>query len=187
MRSTGSLLLVVLVLCGCCSSSRPHHGRPDESARSEDDHLVRLFDAAIKDFGRKVSEQRARGWAPTVPLSSDEPRRPVARVDRIRNDTHLHVDTRSLTDRLGAGLVDQGLLKVVASPSDLPDSAMEEETLGAQDVTSFLVTGRIESGVTRTDGARTTTLVVSLRLVDVRTREVVIHSRSEGRQVVEER
>ncbi len=51
--------------------------------------------------------------------------RPVLLVDNVRNNTHEHIDTKSITDKIRTCLLKYGRAKITAR-SDVPDSILQE-------------------------------------------------------------
>ena len=52
--------------------------------------------------------------------------RPVIFVDHVRNSTHEHIDTKSITDKIRTILLRNGKVKITAR-SDIPDSLLQEQ------------------------------------------------------------
>jgi uncharacterized protein (TIGR02722 family) len=52
--------------------------------------------------------------------------RPVIFVDHVRNNTHEHIDTKSITDKIRTILLKHGKARITAR-SDIPDTLLQEQ------------------------------------------------------------
>lgn len=173
MRRLAAFVALAL-LAGCSGSPKGHDGPAGGGGPMvEDEPFAQEFDAAARDLARKVEEKSASGWPAGVPLSSEQPARPVVRLEQLMNRSPRHVDMTRLEDLVMQRLLDGGRVKVLAKGVESTDGPF------------LLLEGSLDESVERTEDQVTRDVTVSLRIVDPRQRAVVVQSRSEFKRVEE--
>ena len=106
--------------------------------------------------------------------------RPVIFVDNVRNNTHEHIDTKSITDKIRTVLLRQGKVRVTAR-SDIPGSILKEQEFQSSNLAApetivkmgklagaqFILYGAIISIAKRTGGKRDVWFKITLNLANV--------------------
>ena len=108
-------LVVTLVLAvGCASEGTKVRYRDVDSER------------LTPDFGATDLHLITEKMVNSLVLSPVLDGQPVVYVDYVRNNTHEHIDTKSITDRIRTVLLKHGKVKITAR-SDIPDTLLQEQ------------------------------------------------------------
>jgi uncharacterized protein (TIGR02722 family) len=109
------LPLVLFLAVGCATTGT--------KVRYEDPGAVERLTA---DFGstdlHMIVEEMVNSMASNPILDG----RPVIFVDHVRNNTHEHIDTKSITDKIRTILLKHGKARITAR-SDIPDTLIQEQ------------------------------------------------------------
>jgi penicillin-binding protein activator len=106
--------------------------------------------------------------------------RPVILVDNIRNNTHEHIDTKSISDKIRTILLKHGKVKITAR-SDIPDSILREQEFQTSNLADpktmvkmgklagakYILFGEITSIVKRNGGKRDVWYKITMNLTRV--------------------
>lgn len=109
------LPLVLLLAVGCATTgTKVRYGDPGSVER------------LTADFGSNdlhmIVEEMVNSMASNPILDG----RPVIFVDHVRNNSHEHIDTKSITDKIRTVLLKQGKARITAR-SDIPDTLIQEQ------------------------------------------------------------
>jgi uncharacterized protein (TIGR02722 family) len=105
--------------------------------------------------------------------------RPVIFVDHVRNNTHEHIDTKSITDKIRTILLKHGKARITAR-SDIPDTLLQEQDfqnsnladpgtiikMGKLAGAQYILFGDISSIEKRSEGNRDVWFKITLNLTN---------------------
>lgn len=164
-------LLIIISLTGCKGGGQhePDAGHGSAEADPFVAHCDAQFERAAKDLAQKVAERDARGWPKGVPLSSEQPARPVVRIGDLMNNSTRNVDMTKLEELAMKELTEGGKVKVLAKGVPSTDGPFME------------LVGSLEEDRKDFGDVVESEVAVTLRIVTTSDRGVVVQSRTESR------
>lgn len=184
-KLTGSVALAVLLLTGC--GSAPQGGPPPRSLAE------RAYEDAARDLAAQITSHSIRGWPAHMTLSG-EPPMPRLRLGTLRNESRTPLDLDVLRGELTQRLLEGGKVSVATTRDE--HARVDEERAAVEDeptvmsteerVVSLLVTGSVRDDLQLVDGDKTHTMMVELRLLDVRDMSILLQARGGSSEVLED-
>ncbi|MCU0289729.1 MAG: penicillin-binding protein activator LpoB [Acidobacteria bacterium] len=163
------LVLALIFLMACASTgTKVSYGDPN------------AIEKLTADFGSADLHMIAEKMVRSMTLSPVLEGRPVIFVDIVRNKTHEHIDTKSITDKIRTILLQTGKVRVTAR-SDISDTLLQEQDFQSTNLADpqtivkmgklagaqFILFGDISSIEKRLDGHRDIWFKITLNLTNV--------------------
>jgi uncharacterized protein (TIGR02722 family) len=163
------LTLALILAAGCASSgTRVRYADPGAT------------ETLTADFGSTDLHMITEKMVVSLLKSPALEGRPVIFVDNVRNNTHEHIDTKSITDKIRTVLLRQGKVRITAR-SDIPDSLLGEQEFQSSNLADpgtivkmgklagaqFILYGAITSIAKRTGGKQDIWFKITLNLTNV--------------------
>ncbi len=164
-------VLYLLIMIGCSSSGT--------SVAYVDPDSVETVTA---DFGSTDLKMITTKMVNSLLGSGILDGRPIIFVDRVKNKTHEHIDTKSITDKIRTTLLKHGKVRVTGR-SDIPESIVKEldfqqsnladpktaARIGKLAGAKYILFGEISSIVKRNEDIKDVWFKITLNLVEVET------------------
>jgi len=172
IKSIGLSFIVISLLMafGCGSGTTVTYQDPGQ------------VETVTADFGSTDLHMITSKMVNSLVMSPVLDGRPVIFVDRVRNKTHEHIDTKSITDKIRTTLLKHGKARITAR-SDIPESIVRElefqqsnladpktaQRFGKLVGAKYILFGEITSIVKHAEGIKDVWYKITLQLTDVET------------------